>query len=127
MLGTREPEVYGSLTLSDIENGLKQSFPEVEFTFFQSNVEGELINEIQRLGASLDALILNPGGYSHTSVAIADAIGSVKTPCVEVHISNIYAREEYRHRSITGSKCKGVITGLGAKGYHLAVQFLLDQ
>ncbi|MDZ4750355.1 MAG: type II 3-dehydroquinate dehydratase [Flavobacteriales bacterium] len=124
LLGSREKDIYGSQSLADLQAILSKDFPEVDFTFFQSNVEGELIDCIQKLGETCGGIVINPGGYSHTSVAIADAIASIKCPVVEVHISNIHSREAYRHHSITGSKCVGVITGLGFDGYSVAVKFL---
>src|SRR6516225_6913709 len=107
LLGTREPEVYGSQTFEQYFVSLKQLFPEVQFHYFQSNVEGELINELQRVGFSADGIILNPGGYTHTSVAIGDAIAAIKTPVIEVHISNVHAREEFRRLSHVSGKAKG--------------------
>jgi len=125
LLGTREPEVYGSQTFEQYFAVLKEKFPAVGFTYFQSNVEGELINELQRVGFSYDGIILNPGGYTHTSVAIGDAIAAIKTPVVEVHISNVHAREEFRKISHVSAKAKGTIMGLGLKGYELAVNYFL--
>jgi 3-dehydroquinate dehydratase-2 len=125
LLGTREPEVYGSQTFEQYFVSLKQLFPEVQFHYFQSNVEGELINELQRVGFSADGIILNPGGYTHTSVAIGDAIAAIKTPVIEVHISNVHAREEFRRLSHVSGKAKGTIAGLGLKGYELAVRYFL--
>lgn len=125
LLGTREPDVYGSQTFEQYFGGLKKKYPSVDFSYFQSNVEGELINELQRVGFSSDGIILNPGGYTHTSVAIGDAIAAIKTPVVEVHISNVHAREEFRKISHVSAKAKGTIMGLGLKGYELAVQFFL--
>lgn len=125
LLGTREPEVYGSQTFEQYFTVLKEKYPAIGFTYFQSNVEGELINELQRVGFSYDGIILNPGGYTHTSVAIGDAIAAIKTPVVEVHISNVHAREEFRKISHVSAKAKGTIMGLGLKGYELAVQYFL--
>ena len=125
LLGTREPDVYGNKTFEDFFKELKNKFPDVEFSYFQSNVEGELINELQKLGFSFDGIILNPGGYTHTSVAIGDAIAAIKTPVIEVHISNVHAREEFRKISHVSAKCKGTISGLGMKGYELAVSHFL--
>lgn len=127
LLGTREPEVYGSQTFEEFYKTLLKKFPSVEFSYFQSNVEGELINELQRAGRNLnsDGIILNPGGYTHTSVAIGDAIASIDTPVIEVHISNVHAREEFRKISHVSAKSKGSIVGLGLAGYELAVQFFL--
>jgi len=125
LLGTREPEIYGSQTFEQYLEEMKASFPGVLFHYFQSNVEGELINEIQRIGFTFDGIILNPGGYTHTSVAIGDAIAAITTPVVEVHISNIFGREEFRKLSHVSGKAKGVISGLGLKGYYLAVGYFL--
>ena len=123
LLGTREPEVYGSKTFEQFFAELKNKNPEIELSYFQSNVEGELINELQKTGFSYDGIILNPGGYTHTSVAIGDAIAAIKTPVIEVHISNVHAREEFRKISLVSSKCKGTIAGLGLKGYELALEY----
>lgn len=125
LLGTREPDVYGSQTFEQYFEELKTSFPQCSFHYFQSNVEGELINEIQRVGFSYDGIVLNPGGYTHTSVALGDAIAAITTPVIEVHISNIFAREEFRKISHVSAKAKGVISGLGLKGYALAVEYFL--
>lgn len=125
LLGTREPGVYGSKSFEDYFVELKDRYKDIELTYFQSNVEGELINKLHEVGFSFDGVILNGGGYTHTSVAIADAIASIKTPVVEVHVSNIYAREEFRHVSLTGKNCKGVMTGFGLDGYRLAIESLL--
>ena len=125
LLGTREPGIYGSRTFEEYFVILKDTFKEIEFEYFQSNVEGELINKVQEVGFSFDGIILNAGGYTHTSIALADAIAAVKTPVVEVHVSNIYAREEFRHVSLTGKNCKGVLTGFGLDGYRLAIESFL--
>lgn len=122
LLGKREPEVYGSKTFEAYYEELKSLFPAVDFSYFQSNVEGELINELQRVGFSYDGIIINPGGYTHTSVAIGDAIAGIKTPVIEVHISNVHAREDFRKLSHVSAKAKGTIAGLGLKGYELAVR-----
>jgi 3-dehydroquinate dehydratase-2 len=124
LLGTREPEVYGSETFEQYFAELHKKFPAVTFSYFQSNVEGELINELQRVGYDTDGIVLNPGGYTHTSVAIGDCIAAIKAPVVEVHISNIHAREDFRKISHVSAKCKGTIAGLGLKGYELAVTYL---
>ncbi|MCD0489999.1 type II 3-dehydroquinate dehydratase [Pedobacter sp. MC2016-14] len=124
LLGTREPGVYGNQSFEDYLIDLKTAYPDMEIDYFQSNVEGELINKIHETGFSFDGIILNAGGYTHTSVALADAIAAIKTPVIEVHISNIYAREEYRHVSLTGKNCKGVLTGFGMNGYRLAIESL---
>ena len=125
LLGTREPEVYGSQTFEQYYQELQAAYPAVTFSYFQSNVEGELINELQRVGFSSDGIILNPGGYTHTSVAIGDAIAAIKAPVIEVHISNIHAREEFRRISHVSAKAKGTIAGLGLKGYELALRYFL--
>jgi 3-dehydroquinate dehydratase-2 len=125
LLGTREPEVYGSQTFEQYYQELRATYPAVTFTYFQSNVEGELINELQRVGFSADGILFNPGGYTHTSVAIGDAIAAIKAPVIEVHISNIHAREEFRRISHVSAKAKGTIAGLGLKGYELALRFFL--
>ncbi len=125
LLGTREPEVYGNQTFEQYYDELRARYPQVEFHYFQSNVEGELINELQRIGFSADGIILNPGGYTHTSVAIGDAIAAITTPVIEVHISNVHAREEFRRLSHVSGKAKGTIAGLGLKGYELAVRWFL--
>ncbi|RYD72764.1 MAG: 3-dehydroquinate dehydratase, partial [Sphingobacteriales bacterium] len=115
LLGTRETDIYGNESFDDYLEKLKASYPAIEFEYFQSNVEGELVNEIQRVGFSFDGIILNPAGYSHTSVSIGDAIAAIKTPVVEVHISNIFGREEFRKISLISGKSVGVISGLGLK------------
>lgn len=125
LLGTREVDVYGGENFDTFFEELKTKFPAAEFSFFQSNVEGELINAIQEYGFSYDGIILNPGGYTHTSVAIGDAIAAITTKVVEVHISNIFAREDFRKNSHVSAKCVGVISGLGLKGYELAVNSIL--
>jgi 3-dehydroquinate dehydratase II len=126
LLGTREPQVYGTQTFEQYLEHLKSTFPEVQFSYFQSNVEGELINAIQSARQNFAGIVLNPGGYTHTSVAIGDAISSIETPVVEVHVSNVHAREEFRKISHVSAKCKGTITGLGLRGYELAVRYLLE-
>ncbi len=125
LLGKREPEKYGASSFEEYLDRLKPAYPDIEFDYFQSNVEGELINEIQKSGFSADGMILNAGGYTHTSVAIADAIASVTSPVVEVHITNIVAREEFRHNSLTGRSCIGSILGFGLDSYRLAVEALI--
>ncbi len=126
LLGTREPSVYGAQTFEQYYEGLKTQFPHITFNYYQSNVEGELINELQRVGFDYDGIIMNPGGYTHTSVAIGDAIASIKTPLIEVHISNVHAREDFRKISHVSAKAKGTICGLGLKGYALAVHWFTD-
>jgi 3-dehydroquinate dehydratase II len=121
LLGTREPEVYGNQTFEQFFAGLQKKYPQVNFSYSQSNVEGELIDELQRAGSSCDGIILNPGGYTHTSVAIGDAIAAIKAPVIEVHISNVHAREDFRKISHVSAKARGTIVGLGLKGYELAL------
>lgn len=124
LLGKREPGIYGSEGFESFMEKLKQSNPDLLFDYFQSNIEGELIDAIQKAGFSADGIILNPGGYTHTSVAIGDAIASVPAPVIEVHISNVHAREEFRKISHVSAKARGTICGLGLEGYALAAQFL---
>ncbi|MEQ7802572.1 type II 3-dehydroquinate dehydratase [Pedobacter sp. ASV1-7] len=125
LLGVREPGIYGNQGFDTYINELRDMYSIIEIDYFQSNVEGELINKLHEVGFSYDGIVINAGGYTHTSVAIADAIAAIKTPVIEVHISNIYAREEYRHVSLTGKNCKGVLTGFGMDGYRLAIESLL--
>ncbi len=127
LLGKREPEVYGNKTFEDYLNELKANYPKAEIHYFQSNVEGELINKLHELGFTFYGIILNAGAYTHTSVAIADAIAAIKTPVIEVHISNIFAREDFRHVSYMGAKCVGSISGMGLKGYELALDYFLKK
>jgi 3-dehydroquinate dehydratase-2 len=126
LLGKREPETYGSESFESYFEKLKSRFPSAMLNYFQSNVEGEIINQIQKVGFDFDGIVLNAGAYTHTSIAIHDAIGAIKTPVVEVHISNIYAREEFRHKSLITSKCAGLITGFGMEGYAMAVSYLVN-
>ena len=126
LTGLREPKVYGCVTMEEKLKQLRAAFPEVEIGYYQSNVEGELINYIQQTGFSADGLIVNLGGYSHTSVALRDALLAVPAPKVEVHISNIFAREDYRHKSLITSACRGMVCGLGLQGYELAIRALLS-
>jgi len=125
LLGTREKSVYGEQTFEDYFEKLKSDFPDVTLEYFQSNVEGELIDKIQEVGFSHDGILLNAGGYTHTSVAISDAIAAVETPVIEVHISNIFAREEFRHISLLSKNCVGIILGFGLESYKLAVESLV--
>lgn len=125
LLGTREPGVYGSETFENFFQKLRKKYETIDFEYFQSNVEGELINEIQHSAETMDGIILNAGAYTHTSIAIGDAIAAIKTPVVEVHISNIEAREEFRKYSHISSKCAGSISGFGLKSYLLAVESFL--
>jgi 3-dehydroquinate dehydratase-2 len=125
MLGKREPEIYGKLSFEDFFEGLKKQFHNVELEYYQSNIEGEIINFIHMAGQGSSGIILNAGGYSHTSVAIADAVKSVDVPCIEVHISNLFTREEIRRTSLISAYAKGSIIGLGLDGYRLAVEHFL--
>ncbi|PWT72689.1 MAG: type II 3-dehydroquinate dehydratase [Bacteroidetes bacterium] len=125
LLGTREPEIYGHRTFVQFLDDLRKKYVQVEFDYFQTNIEGELIDALQKVGFSSDGIILNPGGYTHTSVAIGDAIAAIKSPVIEVHISNVHAREEFRKISLVSAKCKGTIAGLGLKGYELALEYFL--
>ena len=124
LLGKREPGVYGSESFDSYLIQLQAAYPGIEFLYFQSNVEGELINYLHEVGFTVRGIIINPGGYTHTSVALGDAIAAIPAPVVEVHISNTAAREAFRHISHVSAKCKGTIIGLGLKGYELAVQYL---
>jgi 3-dehydroquinate dehydratase-2 len=125
LLGKRETTIYGSQTFEAYFDLLKIQFSEVELSFFQSNIEGELINKLHEVGFSYDGIILNAGGYTHTSVAICDAVAAITTPVVEVHISNIFAREDYRQISLLSKHCVGIISGLGLDGYNLAIDFII--
>ncbi|OIP03044.1 MAG: type II 3-dehydroquinate dehydratase [Bacteroidetes bacterium CG2_30_32_10] len=124
LIGTREPEIYGSVSFDEYLKELTILFPDIKIIYFQSNIEGEIINKIHETGFTFDGIILNAGGYSHTSIAIADAIASVTTPVIEVHISNIFAREVVRQNSLLSSKCRGVIVGFGLDSYRLAIESL---
>ena len=125
LLGKREPEIYGSQTFEGYFNSLQEKFPKLELTYYQSNIEGELIDKIQELGFSHDGIILNAGAYTHTSIGIGDAIKAITTPVVEVHISNTFSRESFRHQSYISGNAKGVILGFGMKSYELAIQSFL--
>ncbi|MEJ2902631.1 type II 3-dehydroquinate dehydratase [Pedobacter panaciterrae] len=125
LLGVREPGIYGNLSFDQYIPQLREMYSIFEIDYYQSNVEGELVNKLHEVGFDYDGIVLNGGAYTHTSVAIADAIAAIKTPVIEVHISNIYAREEYRHVSLTGKNCRGVLTGFGMDGYRLAIESLL--
>ena len=122
LTGIRQPEIYGTVTMEQMVAGLRERFPQAEIGYYQSNVEGEIINRLHEVGFSADGIVLNAGGYSHTSVAIHDAIAAITTPVIEVHISNIFAREEYRRHSLLSDVCKGVICGLGLEGYRFAIE-----
>lgn len=122
LLGVREKSIYGEINFELYLQGLKAAYNNIDINYFQSNVEGEIINKLHEVGFSYNGIILNAGGYTHTSVAIADAIAAIYVPVVEVHISNIYAREAYRYVSLTGKNCVGVLTGFGLNGYKLALE-----
>jgi 3-dehydroquinate dehydratase-2 len=126
LLGKREPTVYGAESFESYLEKLQIQFPAVQFEYYQSNIEGELINALHLYGFTADGIIINPGGYTHTSVALGDAIAGIKTPVIEVHISNTAAREEFRHISHVSAKCAGTIIGLGLTGYALATQWLIE-
>ena len=126
LLGKREPEVYGNTTFEDYFSKLQQKFSEVELTYFQSNIEGELISKIQEVGFEYDGIVLNAADYTHTSVGIGDAVKGIQTPVVEVHISNTHQREDFRHISHIAAAAKGVILGFGLQSYDLAIQSFLE-
>jgi 3-dehydroquinate dehydratase II len=123
LLGVREKSIYGSQSFETYFEELKKIFPKAELSYYQSNVEGELINKLHEVGFSYDGIILNAGGYTHTSIAMTDAIAAINTPVVEVHISNIYAREEFRKTNYLSRNCVGIISGLGLDGYRLALNY----
>ena len=125
LLGVREQSVYGNKSFNEFYDDLKAEFKTITLEYFQDNVEGEIINKIHEVGFTYDGIVLNAGGYTHTSVAIADAISAIKIPVIEVHISNIFAREEYRHNSLIAGKCKGSISGFGLNSYKLALESFL--
>ncbi len=126
LLGIREKNIYGQMSFEDYYTQLVADYPQITFDYFQSNVEGILIDKLHEIGFSVDGIILNAGGYTHTSVALADAISAIKTPVVEVHISNVFAREEFRHVSLIGAACKGSISGFGMDSYRLAIASFLS-
>src|SRR5688572_24919872 len=125
LLGKREPGIYGHESFESFLHELKLKHKHIAFEYYQSNVEGELINKLHDVGFTYDGIIINAGGYTHTSVAIADAVAAIKTPCVEVHISNIFAREDFRHVSYLGKNCVGSISGFGLMSYELAIDYFL--
>ena len=127
LLGKRETSIYGSQSFEDFLEKLKVRFPATELYYYQSNVEGEIINKLHEAGFSFDGIILNAGAYTHTSIAIHDAVGGIKTPVVEVHISNVHAREDFRHKSLITSKCAGMLTGFGMEGYAMALAYLINK
>ncbi|MFN3839429.1 MAG: type II 3-dehydroquinate dehydratase [Cyclobacteriaceae bacterium] len=126
LLGVREETIYGNRDFENYFDELKLQFPEHSLAYFQSNVEGELINKLHETGFKADGIVLNAGAYTHTSVALHDAIAAIQTPVVEVHISNIYAREEFRHKNLITSKCIGLISGFGLTGYEMAIRYLIQ-
>ena len=127
LLGKREPTIYGSESFESYLEKLTKLYPEVEFSYYQSNVEGEMINKIHEVGFSFDGIILNAGAYTHTSIALQDALRAVTTPAIEVHISNVHTREEFRHKSMISCACVGVICGFGLNSYRLAVEAILNR
>ena len=127
LLGKREPSIYGARSFEDYLTELKERFPQVEMDYYQSNVEGEMINKIHEVGFDYDGIVLNAGAYTHTSIALQDAIRAVSAPTIEVHISNVHQREEFRHRSMISCACVGVICGFGLDSYRLAIEALLER
>jgi 3-dehydroquinate dehydratase-2 len=127
LLGKRETSIYGNQSFEDFFKDLQKRFANIEFHYYQSNIEGELVNKLHETGFDFTGIILNAGAYTHTSVAIHDAIGGIKTPVVEVHISNVYGREEFRHKSLITSKCVGLLTGFGMEGYAMAISYFLNK
>lgn len=127
LLGKREPSIYGAVSFEDYLQQLKAKYPEIEIDYYQSNVEGEMINRLHEVGFSCDGIILNAGAYTHTSIALQDAIRAITAPVIEVHISNVHAREEFRHKSMISCACKGVICGFGLESYRLGVEALLTE
>jgi 3-dehydroquinate dehydratase-2 len=126
LLGKRETDIYGNMPFEAFLEKLKLKYPHIHFSYFQSNIEGELVDELQRVGFDVNGIIFNPGGYTHTSVAIGDAIAAIKSPVIEVHISNVHAREDFRKLSHVSGKSAGSIFGLGLKGYELALEYLIS-
>ena len=126
LLGKREPDVYGNTSFEFYLLSLKEKYPNITLEYFQSNVEGELVNKIHETGFSFDGIILNAGAYTHTSIALHDAIKAITTPVIEVHISNVYTRESFRHTSIISAACKGIISGFGMDSYRLAVEAIIQ-
>ena len=126
LLGVREKSIYGDTDFESFFESLKKKYASMEMSYYQSNVEGEIINKLHEVGFEYDGILLNAGGYTHTSVAISDAIAAIKTPVVEVHISNIHGREEFRHKSIISKECKGMIAGLGLQGYDLGIRYFIE-
>jgi 3-dehydroquinate dehydratase-2 len=127
LLGKRETSIYGDKSFEDFLKVLKKRFPQIDFHYYQSNVEGELVNKLHETGFDFEGIILNAGAYTHTSIALHDAIAGIKAPVVEVHISNVYGREEFRHKSLITSKCVGLLTGFGMEGYAMAISYFLNK
>lgn len=127
LLGKREPSIYGAVSFDTYLNTLKNSYPDISFSYYQSNIEGELINKIHEIGFDFDGIILNAGAYTHTSIALQDAIRAITAPVIEVHISNVHKREEFRHKSMISCACIGVICGFGLNSYRLGVEALIDR
>ena len=127
LLGKRETSIYGDQSFEAYMEELKKRFPNVTLQYYQSNVEGEIVNKLHETGFDFEGIVLNAGAYTHTSVAIHDAIGGIKAPVIEVHISNVYGREEFRHKSLITSKCIGLLTGFGLEGYALAISYFLNR
>lgn len=127
LLGTREPGIYGHSTFDDYLEGLRRQYPDIDISYYQSNIEGCLIDKMQEVGFSTDGIILNAGAYTHTSIALQDCIRSLRSPVVEVHISNVHKREEFRHKSMISCACMGVICGFGMNSYRLALEALVDK
>ena len=125
LIGEREPKVYGNSSMEDYLTEIRNNFPEIQIDYFQSNVEGDLINKLQEVGFSYDGVVLNAGGYTHTSVEISDTVTAIQTSVVEVHISNVYKREEYRHQSLMAKNCIGVVAGFGLHSYKMAIDSFL--
>jgi len=125
LLGNREPEVYGNVSFEDYFNGLQKKYPKLQLEYFQSNIEGELIDKLHEVGFNYGGIVLNAAAYTHTSIGIADAVKAIETPVIEVHISNVYSREEFRYISYIAPNTKGIIVGFGLKGYELAIQSFL--
>lgn len=126
LLGKRETSVYGNQSFEEYLVVLKKQFPSITIDYYQSNVEGEIVNKLHEVGFAYDYIVINAGAYTHTSVAIHDALAGIKSPAVEVHISNVYAREEFRHKSLITSKCIGMLTGFGMQGYTMAIHYLVN-
>jgi len=125
LLGVREKSIYGDSSFETYLEELRKRYPDISISYYQSNVEGEIINKIHEVGFNFDGIVLNAGAYTHTSIAIADAIAAVKTPVIEVHISNVYKREDFRHHSMLAASCRGVIAGFGMDSYRLAIESML--